>query len=393
LQACTTNVVELTQYRGEDRKGIFYENNLLKEWPENGPALLWEYEGIGNGYGSPIVTADKIFVTGEIDSLGYLFSFDIDGKLLWKKEYAKEWMVNYVGSASTPTIVGNLIYLCSRYGKIVCFEANTGSVKWETNMLENFHGKNTRFGFTQNLLVDENMVYCAPGGKDTNIVALDRFTGETLWINKGAGEIPAYCAPVIIDLATRKLLVTFMEHTLLGLDAKSGELLWTEEQDTACDIHGNSAWFENGHIYYVAGCGNRCVKLKLSADGSTIKQVWKNPEIDNIMGGFIIHEDRLIGAAHRKPKWKTIDTQTGETVDSLKFHRGVTIFADNMLYIYNEKGKMGLVKSHKDSLQLISSFKIEKGTNEHFAHPVINNKVLYVRHGNVLLAYDIGKKI
>ncbi|NOQ25624.1 MAG: hypothetical protein GQ564_09720 [Bacteroidales bacterium] len=43
-------------------------------------------------------------------------------------------------------------------------------------------------------------------------------------------------------------------------------------------------------------------------------------------------------------------------------------------------------------LTLVSKFRIEKGTNEHFAHPVIKNGVLYVRHGNVLLAYNIRKE-
>ena len=391
LQSCTTNVTEVTQFRGEDHRGIFYENNLLKEWPEGGPKLIWEYDSIGNGYGSPIITSDRIFVSGELDSLGYLFSFDLNGNLLWKVKYGKEWMENYIGSSTTPTIVGDLIYLSSRYGNIVCVDANSGVIKWKTNMLNDFHGKNTRFGFTQNLLVDENMVFCAPGSPDSNFVALDRFTGKILWISKAESEIPAYCAPIIIELAKRKLIVTFSEHSLLGLDAKTGDLLWTNEQDTACDIHGNSVWFENGNIYYVAGCGNMCVKLKLSADGESIEEVWRNPDVDNIMGGFVIMNNKLIGAGHRKPIWRTIDINSGETSDSLKFFRGVTIFADSMLYLYNEKGKMGLVKLHEDSLQLISSFRIKKGTNEHFAHPVICNKKLYVRHGKVLLVFDIGQ--
>jgi len=38
---------------------------------------------------------------------------------------------------------------------------------------------------------------------------------------------------------------------------------------------------------------------------------------------------------------------------------------------------------------VVSKFKIVNGTKEHFAHPVISNGVLYIRHGNALMAYEI----
>ena len=40
-------------------------------------------------------------------------------------------------------------------------------------------------------------------------------------------------------------------------------------------------------------------------------------------------------------------------------------------------------------MEVISKFKIDKGTKEHFSNPVIGNGVLYIRHGNALMAYEI----
>jgi hypothetical protein len=76
------NAQTTAQWRGLERNGIYPEKNLLKKWPANGPQMLWSYEGIGNGYGSPTITSDKLYITGEIDSIGYLFAFDLKGKLL-----------------------------------------------------------------------------------------------------------------------------------------------------------------------------------------------------------------------------------------------------------------------------------------------------------------------
>lgn len=382
--------LELSQWRGEYRDGIFNETNLLKKWPENGPKLLWSVDSIGNGYGSPVITSDKVYVQGEIDSIGYLFAFSLTGKLEWKTEYGTEWMENYIGSRSTPTIVGDMIYVCSGQGDITCIKTD-GSKIWSKNLLSNFHGKNTRFGFSESLLIEDSLVFASPGGIDTNIIALNRFTGDLKWICKAKSEISAYCSPMLINKNNHKILVTFSEGSLLGIDAKSGNLLWSHSQDTLCDIHGNTPIYENDYLYYVTGCGNGVVKLKLSENGDKIDQIWKTSALDNIMGGVVKVDSLIIGYSHRKKNIRCINANDSTFVDSLSFGRGSVIFADGLLYAYNEAGEVGLIKI-QPKLELISSFKIEKGTLEHFSHPVIKNKTLYIRHGISMMAYDIGDK-
>jgi len=122
--SCSSEKSKIYQWRGEDRKGIFAEKNLLKEWTENGPGELWHLEGIGDGYGSPTITENEIFITGAIDSIAILFCFNLNGKLQWKTSLGKEWVVNYPGSRSAPTVVDDLIYLGSGMGDLYCIERN-----------------------------------------------------------------------------------------------------------------------------------------------------------------------------------------------------------------------------------------------------------------------------
>ena len=53
---------------------------------------------------------------------------------------------------------------------------------------------------------------------------------------------------------------------------------------------------------------------------------------------------------------------------------------------------MALVNANPKSFNVISTFKIPMGTKEHWAHPVINNGQLFIRHGNALMVYDISEK-
>jgi len=382
----------ITQFRGPERNGVYQESNLLKSWPLDGPAMLWKAEGIGNGYSSPIISGDRIYVTGEIDSIGYLFAYTKTGSLIWKKQTGREWMENFTGSRSTPTLVDGLLYVETSMGRFICFDANTGSEKWSIDMLKDLHGVNVRFGYAEGPLVNNNLIYCFPGGPDTNAVALDRFSGKIVWVSKALGDSTAYTSPSLITLPSRKIIVNFSIHNLIGLDAITGELLWNKQLKGMGDIHGNTSLFDNGNIYFLAGSGSGAVKLSLSEDGRSITEIWNNPSVSDVHGGFVKVGNYVYTSQYKPRRYCSVDATTGLLSDSLKFDKGALIFADDMLYCYTEKGMVGLVKIDNGKMELVSSFKMPVGTKEFFTIPVISEGILYLRHGNSLLAYDIRKK-
>ncbi|MCF8364597.1 MAG: PQQ-binding-like beta-propeller repeat protein [Bacteroidales bacterium] len=392
---------EVYEWRGIQRKGIYYDKDLLKSWPEAGPALVWEYEGIGNGYGSPVFAPDKMYILGEIDSLAYLFTFDNNGTLLWKKPFGKEWVKNYNGSRSTPTVVNDLIYVTSGLGRLACLNRYDGEEIWKIDMIEDLHGTYPLFGFSESVIIEDDLVFCTPGGQDTNVVALNRFSGAIEWISKGAGERPGYNAPQIIHLNNRNILVNFTAYEMMGHDTKTGVLLWMHKQDNVKpeerkpgmgDTHSNTIIFEDGYIYYAEGDGNGGVKLKVSEDGKSIEEIWRNSSFDSYMGGIVKIGNHLYGSGTAKKDFKSINATSGEIEKILKIGSGAVIAADGMLYYYNFGGEVMLITQDPTDMQITGKFRIKKGENEHFAHPVINNGKLYVRHGNVLQAFNIKNK-
>jgi len=391
LLSISLTAQEVLEWRGADRTGYYHETGLMQEWPETGPPLIWEFNGLGNGYGSPAITSDRIFITGEQEQITYLFALDKNGKQIWKTEIGPEWTQNYPGSRTTPTIVDDLIYIQTGMGTVACVDATTGKKTWEFNMVDDFHAPNTRFGFSASLLVHGDKVFCTIGNPDTNVVAFNRFTGEIQWICKGVGEMTSFCSPKLISLPGRDIVVTFTKLTLLGIDAKDGTLLWTHKQDSEGDVQVNTPWFEDGYIYYIASDGNGSVKLKLSPDGTSITEEWRNIRCDNLMGGFIKLDDYIYTSSYGTRQYYIQDAGTGAITDSVKFDKGVIIFADGMLYLYNERGNLGLFKPEGPTMKQVSSFKVTQGTKAHFAHPVICDGILYVRHGDALVAYNVKK--
>jgi outer membrane protein assembly factor BamB len=387
------NPVRIYQFRGESRNGIFSETGLMKEWPAGGPELLWASGGIGMGYGSPTVTEERIFVNGDIDSMAYLFSFDLDGNLLWKKQFGKDFAAHHGGPRSTPTVVDDLIYVTSGMGDIACLRSDNGDEVWNLNMIDSLHGTNALHGYSQSPLVDGAIVFCQPGGRDTNMVALNRFTGKIKWISEGAGQIEAYSSAILIPVKNKKQVVALSEHALFGIDAKTGKTMWIHDLDTTGFVHANMPLYDDGYVYIVAGTTKSCAsKLKISDDGRSANEIWRNRFFDNCMGGFVKIDDYLVSTGHRQAWLKCLDIDKGIVVDSIKTGRGATIYADSMVYTYSEKGEVSLFDIHHGGLKLISTFTVTQGTNEHYAYPVIKNGILYIRRGDVLMAYSIRAK-
>jgi hypothetical protein len=113
---------------------------------------------------------------------------------------------------------------------------------------------------------------------------------------------------------------------MMGFDVKTGNLLWSHEQDNFTpekripgngDTHSNTVLYENGSIYYAAGDGNGGVKLRLSEDGTKITQVWRNRGFDSFMGGIVKIGDYLYGSGTVKPDLRSVNASTGVLADSL----------------------------------------------------------------------------
>ena len=392
---------KIYEWRGKGRTGIYEESNLLKSWPAEGPEELWSIDNIGNGFSSPVFTENNFYITGEIDSMAILFCFDLKGQKQWQTILGKEWVRSSPGSRSAPTITDKYIYTGTGLGNLYCLERTSGKITWSVDMAKEFSGILPLHGHSEAPLISGDKVFWTPGGPDYNVVALNRFTGKLIWSNKGFGERSGYHSPVIIDHSGRKILVTFSAYHLMGLDAENGKLLWSHEQGNYPadkrtpgngDTHANSVIYDNGSIYYAAGDGNCGVKLTISKDGNAITQNWRNAGFDSFMGGIVKIGDYLYGCGTASPEVRSVRADTGIITDSLRVGSGAIIAADNMLYYYNQKGELMLLSYDNGSMQKISSFKITKGTKQHFSHPVINKGILYQRHGDVLMAYDIRKK-
>ena len=72
-------------FHGSDRYNKSIETGLLKEWPDDGPELLWTVSGLGKGYSFVSIADGLLFTSGIDESNTVGFAFDLDGNPVWNQ--------------------------------------------------------------------------------------------------------------------------------------------------------------------------------------------------------------------------------------------------------------------------------------------------------------------
>ncbi|MBT3383403.1 MAG: PQQ-like beta-propeller repeat protein [Prolixibacteraceae bacterium] len=392
---------EFSDWRGPNRNGIYEETNLLKSWPDEGPELIWSFEDLGFGHSAVAIANEKVYVTGIKDStasVGTLFTFDFEGNLLWEKDYGKDFTLNFPGTRAAPVIVDDLIYIESGMGAVYCLSSKNGDEIWSVDFIMDLGVDSViQFGYAESVLVNGENLICVPGGKENNVVALNRFSGEIVWSSEGFQEPATYNSPILINRNGQNLVIAMTSGSIMGIDSNTGEMYWRVEQTQQNKIHANTPIYSDGKLVVSSADPTEksgLVQLELSEDGKNAEVVWRNKKFRNLMGGLVKIDSCIYGSAYMKNDWQVIDWNTGEMlVQNKDLSGGSIIYADGLFYCYAERdGEIALVDAAPDKFEIIDRFKVLLGTKEHWARPVIDNGILYVRHGDALMAYSISSK-
>lgn len=382
------------QWRGPNRDGISTEKGLMKEWPLGGPKMLWSLAGLGKGYSTVSVADGKIYVTGVLDEQENLFAISMDGKILWNKPYAKPWKKSFIAAKSTPTIDDGLAYVMSTHGTIVCMDAETGAIKWKIDTKKEYGLQDPIWGLAESPLIVDDKVICTPGGKSAMMLALHKKTGEVIWKCTDLKDKSAYTSALLVKRGPRELIAQFTSDHIVGVDAITGKLLWKHPYVGKCRAHINTPVYSDGRLVFTSGYDAKMVALDLSDDGSKVTEAWFNNEADTHHGGIILIDGYIYCTSwknNQQGNWMCVDIKTGKAKYSTKWKtKGSMTSAEGMLYCYEErKGNVALVPATPKEFIPVSTMKVTLGSDQHWGHPVVCGGRLYIRHGDVLMAYDI----
>jgi outer membrane protein assembly factor BamB len=396
------------QFRGPKRDGISPDKGLLTSWPADGPPVAWKAEGVGEGYSSVAVVGDKVLTMGDAGDSSFVFAVSRkDGSKVWEAKVGRPGGGGgYPGPRCTPTVDGDNVYALGQYGDLVCVALADGKEQWRVNLPKDFKGSGGGWGYAESPLVDGDKVIVTPGGREATLLALNKNTGKAIW--KGHtpdGESAGYSSVMVSNAGGRKQYVTLTSKSVVSFSADRGQLLWRygATRDRFADNTANVptvVLFDNpNRIFAAAGYGRGGGLVEVKSEGGKIDahEVYWNDRLPNKHGGVIRVGDYLYGdqddsghlwcaeAKSGKVVWSRRDRSEGSGSASM-------CYADGMLYVRYQNGWVSLVAADPKAYREVSTFRVENGRGNCWAHPVVIGGRFYVREKDVIWCYDVAGK-
>ncbi len=216
------------QFRGPGSLGIAAtDHELPTDIGPQSPHCLWKTD-LPPGHSSPVVVGNRIFLTAERD--GQLLTMGLDretGRVLWEQRapYDKLEEIHSIGSHAQCTPAADAERVVVFFGScgLFCY-SHDGVPLWSRPMGPFL---NTFGAGSSPLIVDDFVILGQDHDQQSFLMALNKQTGETVWVTDRSEFPRNYCTPIIWQLPDRKQIVVAATLRVVGYDFQSGKELWT----------------------------------------------------------------------------------------------------------------------------------------------------------------------
>ena len=399
--------VDWPGYHGPMRDSVCREKGLLSQWPEGGPKLLWTLAGLGRGYSTISIAGTTVFtmgdrVVGDQESQ-FIIAFDLHSrKELWATRVGPPHSDG--GPRSTPTVDGDHVYALGTDGDLICVDVHTGDVRWRRNLVDDFAGKfMSVWKFSESTLVDQERLICTPGGPEATMVALNKQSGDLIWkcaipnLGKKGADGAGYSSATVAEIDGVRQYIQLVGRGVIGVEADTGRFLWGYNE-VANNIANITTPAVRGSIVFTTTAYNTgSALLKISRDGDSFRanEVYfiHSRDFQNHHGGVVLVGEHVYGGhGPNRGDPACVDLATGKVIWKERAPaRGSAsvVFADGHLIFRYDRGEVLLIEATPEGLAIKGRFRAPEDEGPAWAHPVIHQGKLYLRHANLLHCYDI----
>ena len=379
-------------FLGPNRDGCSTETGLLKQWPQEGPALRWKSEAIGPGWSSVAIAGGSAYTTGNEGDNQMLICLDAaTGKEKWRVvQGPKASNGGYSGARSTPTVDGDRVYVTGGDGLFTCHQVADGKMLWKHDMQRELGGRVGDWIYSESVLILGRLAIVTPGGSHA-FTAFDKTTGAPAW-KSDASAVAGYSSCVPITLHGTTAIVNGTQSGLIFVDAKTGKEIYRNPFADGNVANTPTPAYSDGYLFWAVGYnkGGRCLKVGQTGGKWTFDEAWTTHDFNCHPGNYVVVKDRVYGKG--RGGLVCADLKTGKILWQERGGAGQVCWADGMLYsLADSGGALTLLDPAAENSRVKGSIKVA-GNGNSWSHPAIANGCLYVRFDTNLYCFDIRAK-
>jgi outer membrane protein assembly factor BamB len=399
------------EFRGPTQQGHSDSTGLPLKWSET-ENVRWKRPILGEGWSSPVVAGNQIWLTTAIDAPGKakpgalsslfqegpksLRAMCVDresGEIVHdvevfsvEKPESKNSFNSY--ASPTPVIDGDRVYVCfGTYGS-ACLDAKTGAVIWKNTDLRINHMEGP--GSSPVVYKDLYILHC-DGSDAQYVAALNKHDGKLVWkterttpfgLKPGAMR-KAFCIPLLIHAAGRDQLISVGAYRAFSYDPLTGKEIWS--LDTVGFSVAPRPVFGDGLVFLSTGYMTPelwAVRPDGSGDVGATHVAWKikpgtplKPSILHLPGRLYFISDKGIA--------RCVESATGKTIWTKRLDGDFSsspLYADGRIYFSSEQGKTYVLKPGDQFEELAEN----ELPGRILASPAVAGKAIYMRTDTVL---------
>jgi outer membrane protein assembly factor BamB len=396
------------RFRGPTGQGMSDDKKVPVRW-SNMENVAWKTPLPGQGWSSPIVWGDQVFVTATTDdgvSCHVIAVNRRDGKIQWDREVFKQKpsRKEQRNSYATPTPVtdGRRVYAFFAGGGAAAVNCADGNVAW-TNTEHEFYSQHG-LGASPILYKDSVIMpfdWSSPEGDKTVgwqkpwdrsfVLALDVNTGKVKWRAKRGLSRIAHVTPQVVEVGGKPVLVSGAGDVIQGFNPDTSELLWTARSQGEGVVP--SIVVGDGLVFTSSGFEKstiRAVKLDPAAKGDVTQShiAWEQSRAVPTVPSFI-HADGLLFTLKENGIVLCIDAKTGEIVWQERIEGNFAaspVYANGNIYFVSMDGECVIIKASR-RFEEVARNQLHEQVQ---ASPAISRGQLFIRTNKHLYCIGTG---
>jgi outer membrane protein assembly factor BamB len=384
------------RWRGPRGDGTWQAPPLPDRWPAGGPRRVWS-RPIGGGFAGLTVAGDRLFAFDReatapaapdaADGFERLVCLDAaDGKLLWEYKYPTRYgpLGGYNnGPRAAPTVHDGRVYTFGAVGHLCCLDAATGKLVWSRDTVREFQARVPEWGFASAPVIDGERVVVHPGADGGCYMALDRRTGREVW--RALSDPAGYGTPILIDAPGGRQLVGWTPENVHGLDAETGQPLWSVPYKVTYNVSIATPVFQEG-VVFVTGYWEGSKAIRLGPRPTDAALLWEDTKTPRGLMAQPLYRDGHLYTVERTRGLVCTELKTGKhlwddhalTPKARNPHANMVWAGDgDRVLIVSSAGELILARLSPRGYREESRAKVIDG--QVWSHPAFAGRHLYVR--------------
>jgi outer membrane protein assembly factor BamB len=394
----TVIAADWPQHLGPQRNGISAESGLLTAWPTTGLPEVWRVEG-GAGMSGLAISQGRVVTMLQRNGKQLVVALDAaNGTQLWQAAIGPSYQHPMGdGPRATPTVMDNRVYAFSGEGHLLAIDLSDGGIAWRHDTVSQHQAQVAEYGMACSPLVVDDHVIVTVGAAAATVAAYECDSGRRVW-QAGQDDPAGYSSPALLDVGGRQQVVVFTGKAALGVDHKSGEVLWRYPYTTNFNCNVATPLAYQGQVFLSAGENHGSVLLSLDARGKGFgaQEVWESQGPRSVMrnewqtsillDGHLYGMDN-VGGAGPITHLTCIEAATGKrSWQQVRFGKGNLIAADGKLFISTMEGELVVVLATPEKYTELGRAEVIGSTRQ---APALANGLLYLRDDQEIVCLDV----